>query len=165
MRKQKFRTATSRDVNGLPKIKKRPRGRPFEKGNTLSLPYRFKKGVSGNPSGRPKCKEISKALRERLESDTPLAARTYAEKVAKEWTDLALHGNIAAIVSLANRDEGCPATTIVSDGPNPLDLILVEMTKRSDEVGLPEGMLPVEDRLLEAAPEVNQSEQQEEVQS
>src|SRR5271156_1540345 len=86
------------------RIKKRPRGKSFQPGNGFGSEHRFKKGMpSANPSGRPLCKEISVALRDRLASDRPIPAKTYAEKVAKKWLDESLDGNIAAIVSMSNR--------------------------------------------------------------
>ena len=157
------------------KLKKKPRGRAFPKGHTIGAEHRFKPGQSGNPSGRTKEEQqaaslISKALAERLVqigSRSQLKkspGRTFTQKLADEWILQGLGGSWQAISALSNRLEGAPAATLVTDGPNPLDLILIEMTKQAAEMGLPEGMEPVQDRLLEAAPEVNQSEQQEEIQ-
>jgi len=96
------------------RVKKKPRGRSFEPGNGFGAEHRFVKGQPpANPGGRPKCKEISKALRERLASDKPIKAKTGAEKLANAWYEQASDGNIAALVSLADRCEGRPATTVV----------------------------------------------------
>jgi hypothetical protein len=123
------------------RIKKRPRGKSFEAGNGYGAEFRFKKGMpSANPSGRPRCKEISKALRQRLESEKSLPAKTGAEKIAKVWEEQARRGNIAAIVSLANRVEGCPATTIVNNGPDNLDVLIGLMNEEHEQLGSPEGM-------------------------
>ncbi len=43
------------------KAKKRPRGKPFKPGNRVGLATRFRQGVSPNPGGRAKSKEISRA--------------------------------------------------------------------------------------------------------
>jgi len=127
------------------RIKKRPRGKSFQPGNGFGSEHRFKKGMpSANPSGRPLCKEISVALRDRLASDRPIPAKTYAEKVAKKWLDESLDGNIAAIVSMSNRVEGCPATAMqITGGMDNLSLIVAHMNQRStDELGHPEGFIP-----------------------
>jgi hypothetical protein len=122
------------------RIKKRPRGKPFEKGNTLSLPYRWKPGQSGNPLGRPQCKEISKALREILSSDCKLTARSGAEKIAREWYKQGLKGNIAALISLADRCEGRPAMAISIDGgqEDPIIELIACMHEQSRRIGPPE---------------------------
>jgi hypothetical protein len=126
------------------RIKKRPRGKSFEPGNGFGSEHRFKKGMpSANPSGRPLCKEISKALNERLAATKPILAKTGAEKIAKVWEQQARDGNIAAIVSLANRVEGCPATSVtVNEETNKLlDLAYVRWDERSDQIGPPEGQV------------------------
>jgi len=102
-----------------PKPKARPRGKSFEKGNGFGSEHRFKKGCpSPNPGGRPKSAYISEALRAKLKSETtkPLKARTYAEKLVDEWVEQGLDGNVAAIAAIADRAEGRPAITVVSDG-------------------------------------------------
>ena len=127
-RDSKLRLATATS----PRIKKRVRGKPFEKGNTLSLPYRFKKGQSGNPSGRPKCKEISKALRKLLASEVnlPRAGRTYAEQLVAAWIRLGLGGNAAAISAIADRAEGRSAVAIsVDGGADPLTELIGSMER------------------------------------
>ena len=125
------------------RIKRKPRGKSFQPGNGFGSEFRFKKGMpSANPSGRPRCKEISKALRQRLESDKPLPAKTGAEKIAKVWEEQARRGNIAAIVALANRVEGCPATTIINNGPDNLDVLIGLMNEEHERLGQPEGMIP-----------------------
>jgi hypothetical protein len=135
------------------RVKKRPRGRSFEPGNGFGAEHRFVKGQpSANPSGRPLCKEISKALRERLASDKPIPAKTGAEKIAKEWFEQSLGGNISAIVSLTDRCEGRPAITVHGDGaPDQIMLLVEAMSERSRQIGHPEGWMPPP--LLEAGDE------------
>jgi hypothetical protein len=123
------------------KIKMKPRGRSFERGNGFGSATRYKPGQSGNPDGRPQCKEISKALRERLESDKPIPARTYAERLAKEWVEQGLGGNVSAIVSLADRTEGRPAVCVsLNEGPGPIEVLIASMEKyHAEHYGPPEG--------------------------
>ena len=113
-------TPASRKLAPVPKVrlKKRPRGKPFEPGNTHGLATRFVKGVCPNPLGRAHSKEIGKALRDRAAQVDPLdaAERTYAMELADEWIASGLSGNIAAIASIADRLEGRPSITVVSDG-------------------------------------------------
>jgi hypothetical protein len=124
------------------KIKKRPRGKPFEKGHGFGAEHRFKPGQSGNPEGRPKCKEISKALRELLASERRLPAKTGAEKIARKWFEQGLLGNVAALVSLADRCEGRPNISISSDGTGDnLPLLIAGMYERHMDIGPPEEFL------------------------
>jgi hypothetical protein len=125
-RKRAKRVSTQKDAPVTSviqtRIKQKPRGRSFEPGNGFGAEHRWVKGgPSPNPSGRPACKEISKALRERLASPKPIRPKTGAERIAKVWFDQSLDGNIAAIVSLADRCEGRPATTVTfGDREDPL---------------------------------------------
>lgn len=54
-------------VDGSAKLtgKRKPRGKPFEKGNTLG----FKAGKSGNPNGQPKGEKFETTLSRYLERD------------------------------------------------------------------------------------------------
>lgn len=73
----------------------------------------FPKGVSGNPSGRPK-NVLSKALRKKLdelESDAP-DARTKAEVLADKLYELALSGNVEAMKMCFDRMEGRPRQSV-----------------------------------------------------
>lgn len=96
-------------------VKKKPRGKSFEKGN----PYRFPPGVSGNPGGRPKglMAAVNKWLEE--EDDT---GKTNAEKVAAKIGEEVLAGNVAAFNAFCRLTEGDGAgigvsfRTVVIDG-------------------------------------------------
>jgi hypothetical protein len=124
------------------RLKKRPRGKPFPKGNTQGLATRFIKGVCPNPLGRAHSKEIGQALRDRAAQVDPLdaAQRTYAMELADEWIASGLGGNVTAIEGIANRLEGKPAQSIqVRPGPDPVDIIAAGMTKMYFEIGPPEG--------------------------
>ncbi len=141
------------------RVKKKPRGRSFEKGNGFGSEHRFKKGQpSANPGGRPRCKEISKALRERLAAEKAIPAKTGAEKLAKEWYEQSLGGNIMALVSLADRVEGRPAQSIqFDDREDPLNSIIAGFERMSLEIGPPDGSHP---RLLGAGDEEDEDDQE-----
>lgn len=75
-----------------PKVKKRPRGKPFPKGNQYGVASRFIKGQSGNPGGKPRTKEVSHASREWLAQPTTLP-ELLANKLPRElegWTHAAV---------------------------------------------------------------------------
>src|ERR1700722_5962867 len=125
----------------LPKVKKRPRGRPFPKGHTFGLAPRFKKGERANPHGRPKSAEISKALRKLPASEVnlPRAGRTYAEQLVAAWIRLGLGGNAAAISAIADRAEGRPPVALSIDGgADPLTELIGSMERiYYQRVGMP----------------------------
>jgi len=139
--KKKFATVLSPE---LPKVKKRPRGRPFAPGNSLSLPYRFKPGQSGNPGGRPKSKEINESSRKFLASDIGKSPRvqTNAELIVAKIGHRAKKGDLGAAQFLADRAEGRPAISISHDGAGDnLRLILAHMDARVEELPQPEGFI------------------------
>jgi hypothetical protein len=72
---------------------------------------RFRKGISGNPGGRPKSRLLSEALRSRLAEVKPgdPAGRTYAEVVAANLIEIACAEGSAAVHAaseIADRLEG-----------------------------------------------------------
>jgi Family of unknown function (DUF5681) len=71
-------------------------------------PYRWKKGMSGNPSGRPKSKTLSDAYRNKLEEPVPNdpEKRTWAELIAEAQVRDAVRGNVQAAKEIADRTEG-----------------------------------------------------------
>jgi hypothetical protein len=71
----------------------------------------FPKGVSGNPSGRPK-NVLSKAIRKKLEEVEEGQDRTVAERITEKLAELALGGNIEAIKLLGDRSEGKPRQSL-----------------------------------------------------
>ena len=129
------------------KPKRKPRGRSFEKGHGYGAEHRFKKGQSGNPSGRSRAEQIASAkisecLVSRLgEVGTKrllkLAAnKSYCQKLADEWIAAGLAGNVGAISSLADRIEGRPAVSVSMDGDDsPIAILIASMDQRSDEIG------------------------------
>jgi hypothetical protein len=70
--------------------------------------YRWKKGQSGNPSGRPKSKTLSDAYRTKLEEPVPNdpEKRTWAELIAEAQVRDAVRGNVQAAREIADRTEG-----------------------------------------------------------
>jgi Family of unknown function (DUF5681) len=128
------------------KVKGKPRGKSFEPGNGHGSSWRFKPGESGNPSGRPRHKEISKALRARLESQGPLPkrGRTGAEVLADKWFEQAENGNVVALASLADRAEGrAPISVGVSDGNAGLIALVAAVEELHPHLGSPEGHIPM----------------------
>ncbi len=86
----------------------------FPPGNKIGP--RFPKGVSGNPSGRPKLTRLTDALREQLAEINPDASEeTIAEQIAKTLIKLAIAGDVAAIKEIGNRTEGLPKQAIDLD--------------------------------------------------
>jgi Family of unknown function (DUF5681) len=71
-------------------------------------PYRWKKGMSGNPLGRPKSKTLSDAYRNKLEEPVPNdpEKRTWAELIAEAQVRDAVRGNVQAAKEIADRTEG-----------------------------------------------------------
>lgn len=129
-------------VTLIPRVKKRPRGKPFEKGNEFGRSSRFRKGEpSRNPLGAPRSKEIGAALRKKLASaEKPGSEKTFAEALVDQWVKKGLKGNIAAISGIADRAEGRPPVTVIGDGRADAVTLLIEgMTQRSREIGHPEG--------------------------
>ncbi len=77
---------------------------------------RFKTGVSGNPSGRPKLTRLTDALREQLAEINPDAPEeTIAEQIARALITEAKSGNVAAIREIGDRTEGKPKQAIDLD--------------------------------------------------
>jgi len=140
-----FRTVLNPNEAG-PKRKLLPRGRPFEKGNTLSLPYRFKKGApSPNPGGRPKCRELSVAIRQALAMDSskPLPMRTNAEVMAAKVITKGRKGKLPYIREAADRSEGKAPVSIITQGEDNLKLLVFGMDEMYSQLGRPEGMEPL----------------------
>lgn len=71
----------------------------------------FPKGVSGNPSGRPK-NVLSKAIRRKLEEVEEGQDKSIAERITEKLAELALGGNIEAIKLLGDRSEGKPRQSV-----------------------------------------------------
>ena len=86
----------------------------FPPGNKIG--NRFKKGETGNPSGRPKLTRLSEALREQLAEAMPSASEsTVAEEIARILIREAISGNVQAIREIGDRTEGKPLQSLDLD--------------------------------------------------
>ncbi len=96
------------------KPKKRPRGRPFAKGNKHGP--RFQKGVSPNPGGRPKSATAAEACRAFLAAPARKAPfgkdRTNAENIVEALGSKARMGDRGCAEAIFNRAEGTPRQTL-----------------------------------------------------
>jgi Family of unknown function (DUF5681) len=94
--------------------KKRPRGRPFAKGNKHGP--RFPKGVSPNPGGRPKSATAAEACRAFLSAPATKAPfgkdKTNAENIVEALGTKALLGDRGCAEAIFNRAEGTPRQTL-----------------------------------------------------
>jgi len=157
-RKQKLAPVLRRK---LPRLKKRPRGKSFEPGNSYGLATRFKKGNRANPGGRPSYKKYSEALRALVaaDPDETFEINSNAAALAARVVKMGKKGNISAIREIGDRCEGRPAITVHSDGsPDQITLLVEAMTERSREIGHPEGWVPP---LLESGVDEEHEEQEE----
>lgn len=92
----------------------------YERLKKQTEPYRWKKGQSGNPGGRPKYKPITDRLRELLDSKFGKDGRTYADHIAQMVVDDLLdpagklkHGfNTMLLRELLERVEGGVKTEV-----------------------------------------------------
>jgi Family of unknown function (DUF5681) len=85
--------------------------------------FRWQKGVSGNPAGRPKSEAVlSDALRAKLAEPVPgdRQGRSYAQKIAARLVEAALRGSVSAAALIADRCEGRPVQALTGPGGNPL---------------------------------------------
>jgi len=78
---------------------------------------RFAPGVSGNPSGRPKTRHISEALREELDSPAPDGELTNAQAIARRLVKTARDAKrdsqaTQAAEVIADRIEGKPTQAV-----------------------------------------------------
>jgi hypothetical protein len=140
---KKLRTGVTRGALAADlKRKRKPRGRPFTKGNTAGLAFRYPKGVSGNPGGCPRYSEVSKAARALLALPIPgdPEKRLFAEGIAETLAWQALAGDRGAASELVDRAEGKPRQAVELEQRDPLAELLQEMRKESARCGPPEGM-------------------------
>lgn len=69
-------------------------------------PFRWQKGQSGNPGGRPKRKPISDAYTALLDAIDPKTGLTGAQLVAQAMFLQAFKGNVQAVKEITDRVEG-----------------------------------------------------------
>jgi hypothetical protein len=106
-------------------------------------PYRWKKGQSGNPSGRPKSKTLSDAYRSKLEEPVPNdpEGRTWAELIAEAQVRDAVRGNVQAAREIADRTEGRPRQAIEFEDKT-ISQAFERMTSEELEAYARDGALP-----------------------
>jgi hypothetical protein len=154
------------------KAKKRPRGKPFKRGNRIGAATRFQPGQSGNAGGRPRSAEVSKASRAWLAEKvtaTELRANqlpnellgcTHAEVIAYVQGQDAMRGNLGSAEFVTDRAEGKPHTSLsINEGPNPLIEYATAVRELSERIGPPEQPAlppdpPKQPKLLNPVPEV-----------
>lgn len=111
--------------------KRKPRGRPFPKGN----PWAWKPGQSGNPAGRTSLVRIGEAYSKILGipiPDDPMD-RTYAEAIAQKVAELALKGNLFAVEEIADRTEGKPKQPVEHSGPDGGPIVIEQAIREQAE--------------------------------
>jgi hypothetical protein len=98
------------------KQQRKTRGRPF------------KKGVSGNSSGRPKGKQSFRTLFEEAIKEIKKEGTNspYTEKdIVKVYIQNAINGNAKSLNDLINRLYGKPKEVAVVDDDDPIDVIRI----------------------------------------
>jgi hypothetical protein len=106
-------------------------------------PYRWKKGTSGNLSGRPKSKTLSDAYKNKLEEPVPNdpEKRTWAELIAEAQIRDAVRGNVQAAREIADRTEGRPRQAIELEDAT-ISKAFERMTSEELEAYARDGTLP-----------------------
>jgi|ERR1700683_1188294 hypothetical protein len=106
-------------------------------------PHRFKKGHSGNPSGRPKSKTLSDAYKHKLEESVPSdpERRTWAELIAEAQVRDAVRGNVQAAREIADRTEGRARQAIEFEDKTVANAF-ERMTREELEIYAAKGLLP-----------------------
>lgn len=87
---------------------------PFPKGHKFG--NRFKPGQSGNPSGRPRTKVITDALRELAAQTDPKTRKQIALRLAEKLIERALKGELPYIREVTDRLEGRPVQPLDHGG-------------------------------------------------
>ncbi len=109
-------------------------GEPDDKVPWLA-PYRFKKGESGNPNGRPKGMSIESQLRKRL------SAGESGEKIVESLINVALrqalNGDFRFWNSIIERVDGKVADRIAGADGEGLTVILEHMRNNGDDTTQP----------------------------
>jgi hypothetical protein len=98
----------------------KPPGRKAKTGREIAesfveagKPYRWKPGVSGNPSGRPAVQKLSAAIRQVLGEPVPGGGGiTYAQAIARKLADRAAAGCVRSAELLGDRAEGRPTQSL-----------------------------------------------------
>jgi hypothetical protein len=113
----------------------------FPPGNKIGK--QFPKGVSGNPSGRPKLTRLTEALREQIAAIAPdVPEETIAEQIARALIKEAKNGNVLAIREIGDRTEGKAKQAI------DLDMQIGDWRKLAQNYGVSETDVINEAKLL-----------------
>jgi hypothetical protein len=124
----------------------------FSPGNKVG--NRFKKGETGNPSGRPKLTKLTEALREQLAETLPDAPEeTIAESIARALIKEAKNGNVQAAREIADRTEGKPKQSI------DVDLQVKDWRQLAQTYGVTEADVINEAKLLIAESDFDSSDE------
>jgi hypothetical protein len=124
----------------------------FSPGNKVG--NRFKKGETGNPSGRPKLTKLTEALREQLAETLPDAPEeTIAESIARALIKEAKSGNVQAAREIADRTEGKPKQSI------DVDLQVKDWRQLAQTYGVTEADVINEAKLLIAESDFDSSDE------
>lgn|SRR5574342_643212 len=81
-------SAKGKVVTTLPKRKGKPRGKAFAPGNI----WRFPKGISSNPGGRPK--KLGESLAILLAREDPKTGKLIAELLGEKMLEDAMNGSV-----------------------------------------------------------------------
>jgi Family of unknown function (DUF5681) len=82
-------------------------------------PYRWKRGESGNPGGRPKRKPLTEEL-ERILAETGEDNKTYARKLIKAAVDRAIKRSDFALAQVWDRIEGKVPSSVTGANGGPV---------------------------------------------
>jgi hypothetical protein len=108
------------------------------KGSVPPVENRWKKGVSGNPKGRPKKQDsLTTLMKEKLEKPCPADKenRTWGELIVQTTLQHAMKGNQAAIHEVWNRMDGKLRQSLEHSGAGntPIELHVVYEGAGDDE--------------------------------
>lgn len=114
-----------------------PQNRRESERNLLrGVPYRWKPGQSGNPGGRPRYAELSRAYREILKETVPSnpGGLTYAEIIALRLATAAMAGSVSAAAELADRAEGKPSQQFGFDRGDNIPALVDALNRCADQI-------------------------------
>lgn len=101
------------------------------------VPFCFKPGQSGNPSGRPKRKPLTEAYAAILDKPIPgdKEGHTFAEAIALAMAKEAIKGKVNAAAELADRVEGRALQQIkMTESCDPLAELLSEFRREYESL-------------------------------
>jgi hypothetical protein len=103
---------------------------PFEKGQSGNPNQQFKKGVTGNPLGRPPVTDIKKYIQARLNEPSAEGANTTRlDLIVAKLLQQAFSGNMKALQLAMEYGFGKPTQQIAVTGPNDTPLFNPDFSK------------------------------------